>query len=97
MGEYRAPGYTIQTSKIGPGPPRVQAGPLEWDPDPPMGFGPPTMGSQGSRTEHTRALIRTQVGVWYRHVSRLDLVITYTPPPRSGRDPKLPRGVLRAA
>jgi hypothetical protein len=30
---------------------------------PRMGSGPPTMGSHGSRTEHTRALIRTQAGV----------------------------------
>jgi hypothetical protein len=39
-----------------------------------MGSGPPTMGTQGSRTEHTRALIRTQAGVQCRHVSRPDLV-----------------------
>jgi hypothetical protein len=35
MGECRTPGYTVPTSKVGPGPPRVQAGPLEWDSDPP--------------------------------------------------------------
>jgi hypothetical protein len=35
MGECRTPRYTVRTSKTGPGPPRVQAGPLEWDPDPP--------------------------------------------------------------
>jgi hypothetical protein len=70
MGECRTPGYTVQTSKFGPGPPRVRTRPLEWDPDPPgMGSGPPTVGSQGSRTEHARALIRDQVGVWCRHVS----------------------------
>jgi hypothetical protein len=101
MGECRTPGYIVRTSKIGPGPPCVQAGPLEGDTDPPppprMGSEPPTMGSQGSRTEHTRALIRTQAGVRCRHVSRPDLDITYTPPPRSGGDPMLPRGVLRAA
>jgi hypothetical protein len=34
----------------------------------------PTVGSQGSRTEHNRALIRTQAGVQCRHVSRPDLV-----------------------
>jgi hypothetical protein len=39
-----------------------------------MGSGPPTVGSQGSRTEHTRALIRTQAGVQGRHVSRPGLV-----------------------
>jgi hypothetical protein len=37
MGECRTPGYTVRTSKVGLGPPRVQAGPLEWDPDPPYG------------------------------------------------------------
>jgi hypothetical protein len=37
MVECRTPGYTVQTSKVGPGPPRVQAGPLECDPDPPYG------------------------------------------------------------
>ena len=46
------PAYT----RGGPGPPCVQAGPLEWDPDPRMGSGPPIVGSRGSRTEHTRAL-----------------------------------------
>jgi hypothetical protein len=39
-----------------------------------MGSGPPTVGSQGSRTEHTRALNGTQAGVRSRHVSRPDLV-----------------------
>jgi hypothetical protein len=39
MGEYQTPGYTVRTFKLGPGPPRVQAGPLEWDPDPPV-WGP---------------------------------------------------------
>jgi hypothetical protein len=39
-----------------------------------MGSGPPTVESQGSRTEHTWALIRTQAGVRCRHVSRPDLV-----------------------
>jgi hypothetical protein len=43
-------------------------------PDPCMGSGPPKVGSQGSRIEHTRALIRTQAGVRCRHVSRPDLV-----------------------
>jgi hypothetical protein len=40
-------------------PPHVWTGPLEWDPDPPPPrMGPPTVESQGSRTEHARALIR---------------------------------------
>jgi hypothetical protein len=64
MGKCRTPGYTVRTSKLVQDPPRVRTGPLEWDPDPPrMGSGPPTVGSQGSRTEHTRALIRAQAGV----------------------------------
>jgi hypothetical protein len=53
----------------------VQARPLEWDPDPPyMVSGPPTMGFQGLRTEHPRALNRTQAGVRCRHVSGPSLV-----------------------
>jgi hypothetical protein len=75
MGERRTSGYAVRTSKVGPGPPRVQVGPLERDP-PRMGSGPPTMGSQGSRTEHTQALNRTPAGVQYRHVSRPSLVQT---------------------
>jgi hypothetical protein len=64
MGKCWTPGYTVRTSKIGPGPPRVRTGPLEWYPDHPhMGYGLPTVGSQGSRTEHTQALIRAQAGV----------------------------------
>jgi hypothetical protein len=52
-----------------------------------MGSGPPTVGSQGSRTEHTRALIRAQTGSGAD--TCLDLVwwdpdlSTYTPAPRS--------------
>jgi hypothetical protein len=42
MGERRTPGYAVRTSKVGLGPPRVQAGPLEWDLDPPVwGLGCP--------------------------------------------------------
>jgi hypothetical protein len=37
MRKFRTPGYTVRTSKFGPGPPRVRTGPLEWDPDPPYG------------------------------------------------------------
>jgi hypothetical protein len=39
MGECRTTGYIVRTSKIGPGPPCVQAGPLEWDTDPPPTYG----------------------------------------------------------
>jgi hypothetical protein len=42
---------------------------------PRMGSGPsPRMGSQGLRTEHTRALNRTQTGVQCRHVPGPSLV-----------------------
>jgi hypothetical protein len=53
--------YAIQTSAVGPGPPRVQTGPLGWDLDPPpsMGSGPSTEGSRCSRAKHTQALIKT--------------------------------------
>jgi hypothetical protein len=37
MGKCRTRVYTVWDSKFGPGPPRVQTGPLEWDPDPPYG------------------------------------------------------------
>jgi hypothetical protein len=74
IGKCRTTVYTVQASKFGPWPPRMRTGPLEWDPDPSMESGPPTVGSQGSRTEHTRALIRTQAGLQSRHVSRPDLV-----------------------
>jgi hypothetical protein len=50
-----------RTPGMGFGPPR-------------MGIGPPTMGSQGLRTEHTRALNKTQAGVQCRHVSGPSLV-----------------------
>jgi hypothetical protein len=39
MGERWTPEYVVRTSKVGPEPPRVQAGPLEWDLDPPV-WGP---------------------------------------------------------
>jgi hypothetical protein len=45
MGKCRTPGYTVRTSKFGPGPPRVQTRPLEWDLDPP---------SYGVRATHSR-------------------------------------------
>jgi hypothetical protein len=45
MAKCRTPGYTVQTSKFGPRPPRVRTGPLEWDPDPP---------SYGVQTAHSR-------------------------------------------
>jgi hypothetical protein len=41
---------------------------------PRMGSGPPTIGSQVPRTEHTQALNRTQAGVRCRHMSGPSLV-----------------------
>jgi hypothetical protein len=72
------------------GPRDIQSGPPRLVPDlhvckpdpwngiwtPHMGSGSPTGESQGPRTEHTRALNRTQAGVRYRHVSRPNLVRT---------------------
>jgi hypothetical protein len=82
MGKCWTPGYTVRTSKFGLGPPRVRTRPLKWDPNPPpprMGSGPPTVGSQGSRTKHARALIRAQVGVRCRHVSKLVRIYSCSP------------------
>jgi hypothetical protein len=96
MGERRTPGYTVRTSKVGPGLPRVQAEPLEWDPDPPcMGFGPPTMGSQGSRIEHTRAWNKTQARVRCRHVSRPRLVCIHSCSPLRRRPDAATRTIAR--
>jgi hypothetical protein len=52
-------------------PPSLVQDPHVYGPDPPprMGSGPPTVGSQGPKTEHARAVIRAQVGVRCRHVS----------------------------
>jgi hypothetical protein len=44
MGERRTSGYAVRTSKVGPGPPRVQVGPLERDPPPVWGPGRPQWG-----------------------------------------------------
>jgi hypothetical protein len=66
-----------------------------------MGSRPSTVGSQGPRTEHTRSLIRTQAGSDADTCPDLILwdpdLITYTPAPRPGGDPMLPRGLLCAA
>jgi hypothetical protein len=35
-GERQTPRYAIRISKVGSGPPHVQAGPLGWDLDPPV-------------------------------------------------------------
>jgi hypothetical protein len=75
MGECRTPVYTVQASKFGQDLHVCEPDPYNGIRTPPrMGSGPPIVGSQGSRTEHTRALIRTQAGVRSRHVSRPDLV-----------------------
>jgi hypothetical protein len=73
MGECRTPIYTVQASKFDLAQDLHVYGPDPWNgirtPPPRMGFGPPTVGSQGPRIEHTRALIRAQVEVRCRHVS----------------------------
>jgi hypothetical protein len=81
MGERRTTGYTIRTSKVGLGPHVCKPDPWNgiWTPPPPrMGSGPPTMGSQASRTEHARAWNKTQAGVRCRHVSRPGPVRIYS-------------------
>jgi hypothetical protein len=76
-GKVSDPVYTVRVSKFGPGPPTSMCAnrtPGMGSIPPCAGSEPPTVGSQGSRTEHTRALNRTQAGVRCRHVSRPDLV-----------------------
>jgi hypothetical protein len=89
-GERQTPGYIVRSPRLVPDPPDIQSGPQGWSWTstcaswtPGMGSGPPPIwglghhrGSQGPRTEHTRALNRTQAGVWYQHVSRPSLVRT---------------------
>jgi hypothetical protein len=79
----------------------VRTGPLKWDPEPRMGSGPPKVGSQGSKTEHTRALVETEAGVRSRQVSRPDLVGSGSYRIHSsshpGEDPMLPCGLLCVA
>jgi hypothetical protein len=57
MGGCRTPGYTVRTSKVGPGPLRVQAGPLEWDPD------PPPRGVQAAHNGVPRSQDKTYLGL----------------------------------
>jgi hypothetical protein len=104
MGECRTPVYTVQTSMFGLGPPRVWTGPLEWDPDPPVwGLSCPQRGPKvlGQNTPGPQLGPMRGSGadmcldrVWCDP----DLsAYTSAPPPRSGRAPMLPRGILRAA
>jgi hypothetical protein len=55
MGKCRTPGYTVRTSKFGPGPPRVRTGSLEWDSDPP----PPPYGVRAAHSRVSRFQDRT--------------------------------------
>jgi hypothetical protein len=52
----------------------VRTGPLEWDPDPLCGVEAVHSGVPGSQDIAYPALIKTQAGVRYQHVSRPDLV-----------------------
>jgi hypothetical protein len=102
------PWESARPLNIQSGPPRLVQDLYVCKPDPwngsqtpRKGSGPPTMGSQGPRTEHTRALNKTQVGVRCRHVSGPSLVGSgpvriYSCSPLR-RDPLLPCGILRAA
>jgi hypothetical protein len=104
----RTPMGECRTPRIQSGPPRLVQDLHVCKPDPwngirtplRMGSGPPTMGSQGPRTEHTQALNRTQAGVRCRHVSGPSLVgsgpVCIHSYPRSGGDPLQPHGILRA-
>jgi hypothetical protein len=61
------------------------------DPPPPrLGSGPPIVRSQGPRAEHTRALNRTQAGVWYDTCPYLvwcgPIRIHFSSPPRRRPD-----------
>jgi hypothetical protein len=58
MGKCQTPGYTVRTSKFGPGPPRVWTGPLEWDPDT-----PPLYGVQAAHSRVPRFQDRTHPGL----------------------------------
>jgi hypothetical protein len=87
MGKCRTPGYTVRTSKL------VQD-PTYTDRTPPYGV----------RTTHSgvpRPYLRLRLGSGVDTCPDLlwcapDLS-AYTPAPRSGRAPMLPRGILRAA
>jgi hypothetical protein len=99
MGERRTPGYIVWTSKFGPGPPCVQAGPLEWDPDPPPPVWGPDRPQWGPRLPGQNML---EPGTRLRRGSGADTcpgpdLSLYTPAPCLGGDPLLPRGILRAA
>jgi hypothetical protein len=75
MGKYRTPGYTVRTSKFGPGPPRVWTGPLEWDPTPPPPYGVRATHSRVPRFQDRthpglnqglgRGPVLTRVQTWY--------------------------------
>jgi hypothetical protein len=84
---------------VGPGPPRVQAGPLEWDPDPP----PPPYGVRAAHSGVPRSQDRTHPTLRSSANTCLDLVwwvpglSAYTYAPRLGGDPMLPCGILRTA
>jgi hypothetical protein len=80
----------------------VRTGPLEWDPDPPYGVRAAHSGVLGFQ-DRTYPDLNQDPGRGSGANTCPDLVwwdsdlSTYTPAPRSGRDPMLPRGILHAA
>jgi hypothetical protein len=93
MGECRTLGYTVWTSRL------VQD-PHVYGPDPLNGICPP-YGVQTAHSGVPRPYLRPRRGSGADTYPgllccALDLS-AYTPAPRSGRAPMLPRGILRAA
>jgi hypothetical protein len=74
MGRCWTPVYTVRASKFGLGLHMCKPDPWNGIQTPLYWVWAAHSGVLGFRTEHTRALIRTQVGVQCRHVSRPDLV-----------------------
>jgi hypothetical protein len=99
-GERRTPRYIVRTPRVGLGPPGIQSGPPglvpalhvckldPWDGvwTPVMGLGHPQRGPKDPRGRTVLTRVRTQSGA--------DLSV-YASAPRPGRDPMLPRGLLR--
>jgi hypothetical protein len=91
MGERRTPGYIVRTSKVGLGPPRVQAGPLEWDLDPPPPVWGPSHPQWGPEVPGQNILgpgTRPRRGSGADTCPNLDL-FAYTPAPRLGVTPRI--------
>jgi hypothetical protein len=97
----RTPVYTVQAYKFGPGPPRVRTGPLEWDPDPQYGVRAAHSGVLGFQDRTYLGLNQdpgggpksTRVQTWSGGIRTYSHTLLL---PRSGGDPMMPRGILRA-